>query len=197
MQKLFHIIPFLCLCIFQVTGEGTREVSGDTKKASSFIEKVVKEALGIVNNSNSSDDQKRKKLSECINKYLDIDRITKAVFSPRGYRELSQDDQQKVKEYMKEYLIRFYASEGKLSAMMDSTLSACAVAEKKGNEDFAVTTNFEKNSSQALKIVWITDGKKVFYVEIEGINQIITLRSEMNAAIGSSELMEYIKKNKN
>ncbi len=52
-------------------------------------------------------------------------------------------------------------------------------------------TNFKKGSS-TVEIVWITNGQKVFYVEIEGINQIITLRSEMGAAVGSDTLMDYI-----
>ena len=55
-------------------------------------------------------------------------------------------------------------------------------------------SQFEKNSSPAIKIVWITNGQKVFYVEIEGINQIITLRAEMKGKIGSGTLMDYINK---
>lgn len=196
MQKLIHIISFLCVCIFQAVWGGACEASSGVNEqaAAAFIGKMVNESLNIVNNSSSSDEKKRKELSKSINKYLDIDRIAKAVFSPKGYKDLSEGDQQKVKEYLKKYLIRFYASEGKLSAMMNSKLSGEPVAEKKDDGDFAVTTQFEKNSSPALKIVWVTDGKKVFYVEIEGINQIITLRSEMDTAIGSGTLMEYINK---
>ncbi len=194
MQKLIYIISFLNVCIFQVVWGGACVASSGVNELApaSFIGKMVNESLGIVNNSGSSDDKKRKELSNSINKYLDIDRIASAVFSPKGYKDLSDKAQQRVKESLTKYLIRFYASEGKLSAMMNSKLSGEPVAERKNEQDFAVTTQFEKNSSPALKIVWITDGKKVFYVEIEGINQIITLRSEMDTAIGSRTLMEYI-----
>ncbi len=195
MQKLLHVISFICLCIFPVGGS---EVCANTEvgegTAISFINKMVNEALDIVNNNGASENEKRKKLSECINKYLDIDRITKAVFSQMGYKDLSEEDKQKVKNYLKKYLLRFYAGEGKLSAMMNAKLSGEVVAEKKDDIDFSVTTQFEKNSSPALKIIWVTDGKKVYYVEIEGINQIITLRSEMQTAVGSGTLMEYINK---
>lgn len=200
MRKFLHIIPFICLCIFPVAGG---EVSTET--AAEFIEKLVNDALEIVNHKDMSDDEKRKRLSECVNKHLDIERITKAVFSRLGYNNkeggkhkvLSEDDKKKVREYLKEYLIRFYAGEGKLSAMVNAKLSGKVVSEKKGNDkDFSVTTQFEKDSSPSVKIVWVTDGEKVFYVEIEGINQIITLRSEMESAVGSGTLMEYINSKK-
>lgn len=192
MQKILHVIPFICLCIFQVSEAelcASSEVSEGT--AINFINKMVNEALDIVNSNGASDSEKRKKLSECINKYLDINRTAQAVFSPLGYKDLSIEDKKKVNEYLKKYLIRFYAGEGKLSAMVNAKLSGDPVAEQKGN-DFAVTTQFEKNSTPSAKIVWVTDGEKVFYVEVEGINQIITLRSEMQAAVGSGTLMEYI-----
>lgn len=194
MYKPLHIIFFLCLCIFQVNGTKVCAVSDDKGKAVNFIKKTVTEALDIVNNNGASDDEKRKKLSECINKYLDIDRTAQAVFSPLGYKDLSEEDKKKVNEYLKKHLIRFYAGEGKLSAMVNAKLSSDPTAEQKGN-DFAVTTQFEKNSAPSATIVWVTTGsEKVFYVEVEGINQIITLRSEMQAAVGSGSLMDYINK---
>lgn len=192
MQKILYIIPFICLCIFSVDGGevwANEEIS--ERDAADFINKVVGRALGIVNNDGASDEEKRKQLSECINEYLDVDRITKAVFSPMGYKDLSEEDKQKVKNYLKKYLLRFYAGEGKLSAMIHAKLLKYPVSEQK-EKDFAVTTQFEKNSTPSAKIVWVTDGRKVFYVEIEGINQIITLRSEMKNAVGSHALMEYI-----
>ncbi len=192
MQKMLYVISFICLCIFPARGADTCESSKNgEKEASAFIRKLVDESLEIVNKGNASDDLKRQQLSECINKYLDIDRITKSVFAPFGYKDLKDEEKQKVRDYLKKYLLTFYAGEGKLSAMVNAKLSGHLVAEKKDN-DFAVVSQFEKNSSPAIKIVWITNGQKVFYVEIEGINQIITLRSEMKSKVGSGTLMDYI-----
>ena len=98
----------------------------------------------------------------------------------------------KAKEFMKDYLVQFYAGEGKLSAMVNATLSGKLAAEQK-DKDFSVKTNFKKDAS-SVEIVWITNGQKVYYVEIAGFNQITTLRSEMKAAVGSGTLMEYISK---
>ena len=186
MRKFLHIIPFICLCIFPVAGEE------DSSGAVNFVNKLVNEALEIVNHSDLSDDDKRQRLSECINKYLDIDRIAKAVFSPLGYNNLSPEDKEKVKKFMKKELIRFYAGEGKLSAMVNAELSGKLFAEPEA-KDFAVKTNFKKDSS-SVEIIWITDGLKVFYVKIAGFNQITTLRSEMKGKVGSGDLMEYINK---
>ncbi len=188
MLKIFHIIPFICLCIFPVAGA---EVSSEVA-AAGFIEKLVNDALGIVNHSGMSEDEKRKGLSECVNKDLDIDRITQAVFAPLGYKDLSDEDKEKVKEFMKKYLVDFYAGEGKLSAMVNAKLSGKLVAAPK-EKDFSVKTNFKKDSS-SVEIVWITDGQRVYYVEIAGFNQITTLRSEMKSAVGTGTLMEYINK---
>lgn len=185
MQKFLHIISFICLCIFPVFGNSEEAAAG-------FIEKLVNEALEIVNHAKMSDDKKRKELSKCVNKHLDIDRITNAVFAPLGYKDLPDEDKDKVKEFMKDYLVQFYAGEGKLSAMVNAKLSDKLVAEQK-DKDFSVKTNFKKDSS-SVEIVWITDGQKVFYVEIAGFNQITTLRSEMKVAVGSETLMEYISK---
>jgi ABC-type transporter MlaC component len=194
MQKMLYVISFICLCIFPAIGGDTCETTKNgEKEASAFIKGLVDEALEIVNKGSASDDLKRQQLSECINKYLDIDRITKSVFAPFGYKDLTEDEKQKVRDYLKKYLITFYAGEGKLSAMVNARLSGQLAAEKKDN-DFAVISQFEKNSSPAIKIVWITNGQKVFYVEIEGINQIITLRAEMKGKIGSGTLMDYINK---
>ena len=137
-----------------------------------------------------SDDDKRQNLSECINKYLDIDRITKAVFSPLGYNNIPSKYKERVKKFMEKELIRFYAGEGKLAAMVNAKLSGKLAAEAR-ESDFAVKTNFKKDSS-SVEIVWITNGEKVYYVEIAGFNQITTLRSEMKGKVGSEDLMVYI-----
>ncbi len=188
MRKFLYIIPFMYLCIFPVVGA---ELPPETA-AAEFIEKLVNDALGIVNHKEMSDDQKRKALSECVNKHLDINRITKAVFAPLGYKDLSPEDQQKVKKFMEKYLVGFYAGEGKLSAMVNAKLSGKLVAEQK-EKDFSIKTNFKKDTS-SVEIVWITDGQQVYYVEIAGFNQITTLRSEMKSNVGSGTLMEYINK---
>lgn len=202
MRKFLHIIPFICVCIFPVAGaDAGAEVSAET--ASGFIEKLVNEALGIVNHKEMSDNEKRQQLSECVNKHLDIERITKAVFKLLGYEDLSPEDKEKVKEFMKKYLVEFYAGEGKLSAMVNSKLYSKPAAAPK-DKDFSVKTNFEKGAS-SVEIVWITNGKTVYYVEIAGFNQIITLRSDMKAQVekkaaemkievGPKALMAYINK---
>ena len=198
MQKMLYVISFICLCIFPVVGEDTCETSvNGEKEASAFIKKLVDEALAIVNQGNASDDIKRQQLSECINKYLDVERITKAVFSPLGYKELSDTEKEKVKDYLKKYLLTFYAGEGKLSAMVNAQLSGRLVAEPEGkkeegkNQDFSVITNFKKDAS-SVEIVWVTNGQKVYYVKIAGFNQITTLRSEMKSKVGSGTLIDYI-----
>lgn len=205
MRKFIYSISFICLCIFPVVGE-VSPVAGpeiSPEAAAGFIEKLVNDALDIVNHKEMSDDEKRKGLSECVNKHLDIERITKAVFKLLGYEDLSPDDQQKVKELMKKYLVDFYAGEGKLSAMVNSTLSSKPVAEPK-DKDFSVKTTFKKDTS-SVEIVWITNDEKVYYVEIAGFNQIITLRAEMKAnvekeakemkiEVGPKALMAYINK---
>lgn len=201
MQKLFYTILFVYLCIFHVVEvrassiDTTISATKNDKKSAAvdFIEALVNEALEIVNHSSMPDDEKRKKLSECINKYLDIERITPSVFSRLGYNDLSSEDKEKVKQYLKKYLIRFYASKGKLSAMVGAKLSSKPSAESRG-EDFAVTTQFAKDSSPSIKIVWIIKNQKVYYVEIEDFNQIPVLRDEMKVNIGSGTLMDYINK---
>ena len=195
---MLYVISFICLCIFPVVGEDTCETSvNGEKEASAFIKKLVDEALAIVNQGNASDDIKRQQLSECINKYLDVERITEAVFSPLGYKELSDTEKEKVKDYLKKYLLTFYAGEGKLSAMVNAQLSGRLVAEPEGkkeegkNQDFSVITNFKKDAS-SVEIVWVTNGQKVYYVKIAGFNQITTLRSEMKSKVGSGTLIDYI-----
>lgn len=167
--------------------------SSDKQEAIKFIKLVVDKSLAIVNNNDMSDDQKRHKLSEYINRFLDLDRIAYAVFSRLGYKNLSRIDQDKVKSYLKKYLLSFYAGAGKLSAMMNAKLRGHPTAEPKGS-DFAVITQFMKNSTPSVEIVWVTSHQKIYYVEVEGINQLITLRSEMQAAVGSGALMDYINK---
>ena len=198
MQKMLYVISFICLCIFPAIGGDTCETTkNDEKEASAFIKRLVDEALAIVNQGNASDDVKRQQLSECINKYLDVERITKAVFSPLGYKELSDTEKEKVKDYLKKYLLTFYAGEGKLSAMVNAQLSGRLVAEPEGkkeegkNQDFSVITNFKKDAS-SVEIVWVTSGQKVYYVKIAGFNQITTLRSEMKSKVGSGTLIDYI-----
>lgn len=187
MKKLFNIIPFICVCI-SLMGSPVFAASDPAQ----FIENLAKDALKIVNDKGLTEDRKRDELSTYINKYLDVERIAKAVFARCGYKELSDDDKNKVNEFLKKYLLNFYAGKGKLSAMVDATLVDGTTARAK-ESDFAVTTKFKKGSTE-VTIVWVTDGQKIYYVEIEGINQIITLRSEMEAAVGSGGLMAYINK---
>lgn len=166
-------------------------ISDNKEEATRFIKNLVNEALEIVNQNNISDDKKRQKLSEYINRFLDIDRAAQAVFAPLGYKDLSPTDQNKVKTYLKKYLLHFYTGGGKLSAMLNASLLNAPITKARGN-DFAVTTQFTKNSLPSVKIVWVTDGKKIYYIEVDDINQIITLRSEIQSAVGSDTLMAYI-----
>ncbi len=185
MQKFF--IAFFLVCSFWVP---VKADSADD--ASAFVEKVVNEALAIVNNDSMQDDEKRQKLSECVGTYLDIPRITKTVFAFLGYKGLEGADISKVEEYLRKYLIRFYAGKSKLEAMVNAKLTGKLKCVKI-NKDFAVTTKFTKGGSgKTIEIAWITDGKKVYYVEIEGMNQVITLRSEMSEAVGKKPLMDFV-----
>lgn len=161
------------------------------EEAAKFIKDLVNEALEIVKQDNISDEQKRQRLSEYINRFLDIDRAAQAVFAHLGYKDLSPTDQNKVKTFFKKYLLNFYTSGGKLSAMLNANLLNVPIAKARGN-DFAVTTLFTKNWDSSIQIVWITDGKKIYYIEVDDINQIITLRSEIQSAVGSDTLMDYI-----
>lgn len=183
MQKAFIYFFILCSSLLPIQASG---------EASAFVEVVVKEALGIVNKNGMSNDAKRKELSECINKYLDIERITQSVFAPLGYKDLKDPaDKNKLKAYLKKYLVGFYGGEGKLSMMVGAKLADSPTAEAR-NGDFAVSTKFTKDGGTT-KIVWVTDGKLIFYVELADINQIITLRSEMSAKVQKAIDAEVIK----
>src|SRR3989338_4328878 len=86
-----------------------------------FVEDVVHEALGVVNGSDS-DETKRSKLSASINKYVDIKWLSGKVFCGLGYNDLVDSDKSRVEAYLKNYLLKFYAGEGKLSAMVGAKL---------------------------------------------------------------------------
>ncbi len=198
-KYVFFTILFIYPCVFlpsiEIYSRSEETTIKNSKEQSvQFIKELVNKSLSIVNDRNLLDEQKRQKLSEYINKFLDVDRIARAVFARLGYKKLSPGDQDKVKVYLKRYLLQFYAGAGKLSAMMNAELLTDPVAEPKGN-DFAVITQFTKNSAPSVKIVWIINGQKIYYIEVDDINQIITLRSEMQAAVGSGTLMDYINRN--
>ena len=187
------IYMFACLLSAPTLHSGTEAhvLKNSQTEAVNFIKNLVDSCLEIVNDDSLSHVEKRHNLSEYVNKFLDIERTAPAVFARLGYKNLSPAEQDKVKKYLKQYLLHFYAGEGILSTMMNAYLTKDPVAEIKG-DDFAVTTLFTKNSSPATKIVWVTKNQKIYYIEIEDINQIITLRSEMHAAVGEGTLMDYI-----
>ena len=197
-QKIF-VTVFMCMfaCLLSASAlhseVKTNMVKNNKTEAVKFIKNLVDTCLEIVNDSSLSHVEKRHQLSEYVNKFLDIERTAHAVFAHLGYKNLSPAEQAKVKQYLKQYLLHFYAGEGKLSAMTDAELTRDPVAEVKG-DDFAVITQFTKNSSPATKIVWVTQNQKIYYIEIDDINQIITLRSEMQSGVGSGTLMDYINK---
>ena len=197
-QKIF-VTVFMCMfaCLLSASALHS-EMEANTVKNSKaesvkFIKNLVDTCLEIVNDDSLSHVEKRHQLSEYVNKYLDIERTAHAVFARLGYKDLLPAEQEKVKKYLKQYLLHFYAGEGKLSAMTDAELTRDPVAETRG-DDFAVVTQFTKNSSPATKIVWVTKNQKIYYIEIDDINQIITLRSEMQSGVGSGTLMDYINK---
>lgn len=159
-----------------------------------FVENLIKDSLEIVNKK-ISDDEKRTKLSENINKYLDLNWLSEKVFGD-SYKSLTNDnDKKRVKEYLKSYLLKFYAGEGKLSAISGASL--LPITEKdieKEKNHTKVTTRFSKdNTSNKVTIAWVTENNKILYIEVEGINQLITLRSEMNAAVNGGSLLDFIK----
>lgn len=187
MQKVF--IPFFILCSLLVPAKAA-------EGARNFVKNIVTESLSIVNGS-GTDEEKCQKLSKCINKYLDIPKLSNAVFS--GYKKLNKDYKEKAHNYLTKYLLNFYASKDKLSAMFGARLVSDPVVEQKNN-DFAVSTKFTKegDTTSGAEIVWVvtkdraTNEDKIFYVEIAGINQVITLRSEMKASIADMSLESYL-----
>ena len=68
--------------------------------------------------------------------------------------------------------------------MIDAMLVEEDVPVEAKGPDFAVTTKFiTTQDNPPAEIVWITGKEGIFYVEVAGVNQIITLRSEMKAEI--------------
>ena len=186
MQKIFISLFIVCSFLVPVKADGADD-------ARVFVTDVVKKALDIINHDSMKDVDKRKALSESITGSFDLNRIAGAVFTTAKYKykHLKSEEQQLVQRYLKQYLLEFYASEGKLNAMVNARLDNVTKVEEK-DKDFAVTTKFIKDGKPT-EIIWITDGKSIFYVIIAGVNQIITLKSEMSAAIGDMLLVEYAK----
>lgn len=176
--------------------------AASTEAARQFILKVTTEALDIVNHDSMSPEEKRQKLSESISKNLDLERIARIVFStPKyKYKSLAKEDQLKAQQYIGKELLNYYATPGKITAMIGSELKKNKDAkiekfkvEEKG-ENFSVTTKFMKNGQESIVIVWITDGKKISDVEILSISQTMTIKSQKIADIGDTPLMQYIDK---
>lgn len=186
MQKIFISLFIVCSFLVPVKADGADD-------ARVFVTDVVKKALDIINHDSMKDVDKRKALSESITGSFDLNRIAGAVFTTAKYKykHLKSEEQQLVQRYLKQYLLEFYASEGKLNAMVNARLDNVTKVEEK-DKDFSVTTKFIKDGKPT-EIIWITDGKSIFYVIIAGVNQIITLKSEMSAAIGDMPLVEYAK----
>ncbi|MCX7343586.1 MAG: ABC transporter substrate-binding protein [Proteobacteria bacterium] len=184
MQKIFISLFIVCSFWVPVKADGADD-------ARVFVTDVVTKALNIINHDSMKDVDKRKALSESITDSFDLNRIAGAVFTTAKYKykHLDSEDQKLVQRYLKQYLLDFYASEGKLNAMVNARLDNVTKVEAK-DKDFAVTTKFIKDG-KSTEIVWITDGKSIFYVIIAGVNQVITLKSEMAAAIGDEPLVEY------
>lgn len=158
----------------------------------SFVENVVNEALSVVN-SGDNDDIKRSKLSTSINKYVDIKWLSEKIFGVVGYKDLKDSDKTRVQKYLKNYLLKFYAGEGKLSAMVGSKLSPINDRDiELGEKQTKVKTKFSKNAgTKPFEITWVIHGENILYVEVEGISQLITLRSEMKSAVKNG-LIEFI-----
>jgi ABC-type transporter MlaC component len=92
------LIRGLCIFLFtapQIYSSVKTITISDHKEeeAAKFIKDLVNEALEIVNQNDISDEQKRHRLSEYINRFLDIDRAAQAVFAHLGYKDLSPTDQ--------------------------------------------------------------------------------------------------------
>lgn len=157
-----------------------------------FVENVVNEALGVVN-SGDNDDVKRSKLSTSINQYVDIKWLSEKIFGGVGYKDLKDSDKTRVQKYLKNYLLKFYAGEGKLSAMVGSKLSPINDRDiELGEKQTKVKTKFSKNAgTKPFEITWVINGENILYVEVEGISQLITLRSEMKSAVKNG-LIEFI-----
>lgn len=157
-----------------------------------FVENVVHEAMSVVN-GDDSDDVKRSKLSTSINKYVNIKWLSEKVFGGVGYNDLTDSEKARVQKYLKNYLLKFYAGEGKLSAMVGAKILPIndrdIELDEKQNK---VKTKFSKNAgAKPFEITWVINGENILYVEVEGISQLITLRSEMKAAVKNG-LMEFI-----
>ncbi len=194
MQKFF--ITFFIVCSFLVNVSTASQES-----AVQFIQGFVQKELDIVNDSSTAVESKPKALSKKAIEHLDLDYITKFVFTtPKyKYKSLSVEDQNIVKEYLTGYLLALFASPKKLEAMVGADLKK----DEKGNikefkvekkdKYFSITTRFTRNGKDSLVIAWITDGEKIIGVEMEGIRQDITVRSEILADVGDQPLMRYIK----
>ena len=183
MQKFFITFFIVCSFLVPVKADGADD-------ACIFVRRFAEQGLIIVNEKSIGYKAKRKELSEFVGKHLDIERIARVVFTRLGYARLSPEDKIKVQKYIEKYLLDFFAGEGKLSAMFDATLKTEIKVEEDG-KDYKVTTTFIKDG-KSTAIVWVTDGKKIFYVIVAKINQIMLLRSEMEELVGNPLQMDKI-----
>lgn len=193
IKEIFMIKRYIFLTLSAIAFM-TSSLKAEELDSKAYVKSIVQEALSIVN-KDADDNAKRKELSESVNNHLDIKWISDKIFGDE-YRNLSDSDKNLVEGYLKNYLLKFYAGEGKLSAMVGAKLSDIGGrdVEAMGGGKVKVSTKFSKEGSlQKTVIAWIVKDKKVLYVEVEGINQIITLRSEMKSAKGNQRLIDFVR----
>jgi len=159
------------------------DAAPDTAAASAFIKQLADDTIATLQ-SNGSDQEKKAKFSELLEKGVNTDYLSRFVLG-RNWNTASADQRKEFQGLFKDFLLANLTN--RLSGEYQSQTFAVKTAVPAGSKDVLVRTDIQRQTGPVLPIEWRVrqfDGKwQIIDVKAEGLSLAITQRDEYATVI--------------
>ncbi|HKK29198.1 MAG TPA: ABC transporter substrate-binding protein [Alphaproteobacteria bacterium] len=164
------------------------------KPATSLINSLADEALGVLSNQELSSSERQQRLKPLFGKYLDMDFMARFVLG-QHWRRLSKEQKEDFTEAFKQYVRNVYASRvGSYSGEELRVEGSRELNEK----DTMVSTRVIRPNQPPVAIDWrvrtANDDSAVIDVVVEDVSQLISQREEFNSFLQRNSVDDLITK---
>jgi len=184
MNKITSVICFILITIFSLSSYAG-EVSG--AKAEAKVQSAIDETIGFLNNSKDLDNSAiESKFDELLNKYFDLDYISKASLG-RYWKKATDAQKEEYQKAFKNNIVKVYSMRFK---EYDNQTIKILKSSVRGRHDVIVFSELVSSdeSTPPLEIDWRIrvdrDGSyNIIDFSVAGVSTLITQRNEYSSII--------------
>ncbi len=184
---LLTVLFLLATILFSGTAKADNKDPAEQEKAREFIETFSARAIGVLNNTELTDEQQFGEYRDILNEAFAIDYIARISLS-RHRKKASKEELDEYYKLFPEFILKVNSSRLK---KLDTTRMEVDKVTPHAKSDIFIRTKAYNADNKGLDVDWRVRADKngnikIIDVKIEGISLVATQRDDFTSRIGSS-----------